>query len=97
MIFIGLFFFYFQLTIKLSCSEYGFECDFTLEGKKSLTLIEKLREHFDEEHGIEYSTDAVIQMIVNKGHSKESISKDQNFIKTYLTINREKTPYGSRQ
>ena len=61
------------MTIKLACSDYGFVCDFVLDGKKSLSLIEKLREHFEEEHGIEYSTDAVIQMIVNKGHSRESI------------------------
>ena len=61
------------MTIKLACNEYGFECDFQLEGKKSQSLIEKLREHFEQEHGIEYSTDAVIQMIVNKGHSRESI------------------------
>ena len=64
------------MTIKLSCSDYGFECDFVLDGKKSLTLIEKLREHFEEAHGIEYSTDAVIQMIMNRGHSRESILKE---------------------
>lgn len=62
--------------IKLICGDYGFECEFTVEGEKSLTLIEKLREHFDQEHGIDYTTDAVIQMIVNKGHSKESILKN---------------------
>ena len=64
------------MTIKLACSDYGFVCDFVLDGKKSLSLIEKLREHFEEEHGIEYSTDAVIQMIVNKGHSRESITDE---------------------
>ena len=64
------------MTIELICSDYGFECEFVLKGEKSLTLIEKLREHFEQEHGIDYTTDAVIQMIVNKGHSKESISKN---------------------
>jgi len=63
------------MTLKLRCDEYGFECDFTLEGKKSLELLEKLRAHFDEEHGIEYPIDAVIQMIVNRGHSLDSIKK----------------------
>lgn len=61
------------MTIKLECSDYGFECNFVLEGKKSLTLIEKLREHFEKEHGIDYSTDVVIQMIINRGHSRNSI------------------------
>ena len=64
------------MSIKLECKDYGFECDFILEGEKSLGLIEKLREHFDSEHGIDYSTDAVIQMIVNKGHSRDSIMKN---------------------
>lgn len=61
------------MTIKLECSDYGFECNFVLEGKKSLALIEKLREHFEKEHGIDYSTDVVIQMIINRGHSRNSI------------------------
>jgi len=61
------------MTIKLECKDYGFECDFALEGKQSLSLIEKLRKHFDEEHGIDYSTDVVIQMIVNRGIPRNSI------------------------
>ncbi|MCH7758049.1 MAG: DUF1059 domain-containing protein [Thaumarchaeota archaeon] len=63
------------MDFKLRCSEYGFECDFTLEGEKSIQLLEKLKAHFEEEHGIEYPIDAVIQMIVNRGYSLESIKK----------------------
>lgn len=63
------------MTLKLRCEEYGFECDFSLEGEKSLELLEKLRVHFEEAHGIEYPIDAVIQMIVNRGHSLDSIKK----------------------
>jgi len=63
------------MTLKLRCEEYGFECDFSLEGEKSLELLEKLRIHFEEEHGIEYPMDAIIQMIVNRGHSLDSIRK----------------------
>ena len=65
-----------NMTIKLECKDYGFECDFSIEGRKSLSLIEQLREHFETEHGIDYSTDAVIQMIVNRGHSRDSIKKE---------------------
>ncbi len=61
------------MTLKLECRDYGFECDFILEGQKNLTTLEKLREHFESEHGIEYSSEFVIQMIINKGHSRESI------------------------
>ena len=64
------------MTIKLNCMDYGFECEFVLEGKKSLTLIKKLREHMENEHGIDYSIDAIIQMIVNKGHSRDSIRNE---------------------
>jgi hypothetical protein len=30
----------------------------------------------ESEHGIEYSVDAVVQMIVNKGHSRDSIRNE---------------------
>ncbi|MFY9301184.1 MAG: DUF1059 domain-containing protein [Candidatus Nitrosotenuis sp.] len=61
------------MTIRLACSDYGFECGFVLDGNKSISLIRKLRDHFEAEHGIDYSIEAVIQMLVNKGHSKDSI------------------------
>jgi len=61
------------MTIKLKCNDYGFECDFTVQGQKNLTTLKQLREHFEEEHGIDYSSEFLIQMVVNKGHSRESI------------------------
>ncbi|TBR11094.1 MAG: DUF1059 domain-containing protein [Candidatus Nitrosotenuis sp.] len=64
------------MTIRLACAEYGFECDFVLEGKKSVSLIKKLRDHMESEHGIDYSIDAVIQMIMNMGHSRDSIRNE---------------------
>ena len=64
------------MIIKLECQDYGFECDFVLQEEKTLTMIRQLREHFEEEHGIDYSVNAVIQMIVNRGHSRDSITKD---------------------
>ena len=63
------------MTLKLRCNEYGFECDFSIEGEKNIELLEKLRAHFEDEHGIEYPIDAVIQMIVNRGHSLGSIKR----------------------
>lgn len=61
------------MDIKLACREYGFDCDFVASGEKSLTTLEKMRGHFEEEHGIEYSPEVVIQMVLNKGHARESI------------------------
>ena len=64
------------MTIKLRCNDYGFEYDFVLDGAKNIKLLEKLREHFAEEHGIDYTQKVIIQMIVNRGHSLESIRKE---------------------
>ncbi len=63
------------MTLKLRCEDYGFECDFILDEEKSIEQLEKLRNHFEEEHGIDYTIEAVTQMITNKGHSLESIKK----------------------
>ncbi len=63
------------MTLKLRCEDYGFECEFILDEEKSVEQLEKLRNHFEEEHGIDYSIEAVTQMITNKGHSLESIRK----------------------
>ena len=63
------------MTLKLSCEDYGFECEFVLDEEKSLEQLQKLRNHFEEEHGIDYTIEAVTQMITNKGHSLESIKK----------------------
>ena len=64
------------MTIELECSDYGFECSFKLEGQKSLSLLKKLRDHFEQEHGIDYSVDVIIQMVVNKGHTRDSIRNE---------------------
>ncbi len=63
------------MMIKLSCKDYGFECEYDAEGENGSKLIEQLRSHFDAEHGIEYSSEFLIQMVINKGHSRESITK----------------------
>lgn len=62
------------MTIKVACRDYGFECEYVTEGKNGSKLIERLRSHFEDEHGIDYSSEFLIQMIVNKGHSRESIT-----------------------
>ena len=63
------------MTLKLKCEDYGFECEFSLNEEKSIKQLQKLRNHFEEEHGIDYTIEAVTQMITNKGHSLESIKK----------------------
>lgn len=75
MVFIGSIYNLDQMTLKLRCEDYGFECDYVLDEEKTVGLIQKLRNHFDEEHGIDYTVEAVTQMITNRGHSLESIRK----------------------
>jgi predicted small metal-binding protein len=50
---------------KLVCSDYGFECDFQVEGEIEL-VIEEFGKHTTEEHGIEYSKEALMQFILRK-------------------------------
>ncbi len=63
------------MNLKLRCDDYGFECKFALDEENSIQLIKKLRDHFEEEHGIDYTVETVTQMITNRGHSLESIKK----------------------
>ncbi len=63
------------MNLKLRCNDYGFECEFSLDEEKSIELIKKLRDHFEEEHEIDYTIEAVTQMITNRGHSLESIKR----------------------
>ncbi|RNJ75490.1 MAG: DUF1059 domain-containing protein [Nitrosopumilus sp. H8] len=61
------------MNLKLRCRDYGFECDFVLDEAKSAGLIGRLRDHFEEEHGIDYTAEVVTRMITNRGHTLESI------------------------
>lgn len=51
--------------VKLKCIDYGFECDFVSEGEMQ-QVIEEFGHHTDEEHGIEYSKEALMQFILRK-------------------------------
>jgi predicted small metal-binding protein len=50
---------------KLRCSDYGFECDFVSEGEME-HVIEEFGKHTDEEHGIDYSKEALMQFILRQ-------------------------------
>ena len=62
------------MTFKLKASDYGFESDFVAEGEVD-EVIEAFRNHMEEVHGIDYTIEAVTQMITNRGHSLESFRK----------------------
>jgi len=52
---------------KLVCKKYGFECDFIAEGTDISEVIESFGKHTLEEHGIEYSKEALMQFIIRQG------------------------------
>jgi len=53
---------------KLVCKEYGFECSFVAEGNNVSEVIEKFGKHTLDEHGIEYSKEALMQFITRQGN-----------------------------
>ena len=54
-----------QNMAKLRCSDYGFECDFVSEGEIE-EVIEIFGKHTEEEHGIDYSKEALMQFILRQ-------------------------------
>jgi len=51
--------------VKLSCRDYGFDCDFESNGDSS-NVIEEFGKHTLENHGIEYGKEALMQFIFRK-------------------------------
>lgn len=52
---------------KLICRDYGFDCEFVAEGADIGQVISAYGKHSEEEHGIEYSKEALMQFIIRKG------------------------------
>ena len=63
----GYFLAYNSITMaKFTCRDYGFECDFVAEGDDMAKVIEEYGKHSCDEHGIEYSKEALMQFILRK-------------------------------
>ena len=52
---------------KLRCRDYGFECDFVAESDNAEEVITSYGKHSEEEHGIEYSKESLMQFILRQG------------------------------
>jgi len=50
---------------RLRCSDYGYECDFISEGEMD-EVIQEFGKHTEEEHGIDYSKEALMQFILRQ-------------------------------
>ncbi len=55
------------MTVRLRCNDYGFECNFIVEGDKEY-VIEQFMRHTNEEHGIDYRREALMHFILRKYH-----------------------------
>jgi len=53
------------IVTKLVCRDYGFDCEFLVEGD-NIHVIESFGMHMIEEHGIEYTKDALMQIILRR-------------------------------
>ncbi|MGQ0794674.1 MAG: DUF1059 domain-containing protein [Nitrosopumilaceae archaeon] len=53
--------------LRLTCRDYGFECDFVAEGDDVAKVTLDYSNHSTEEHGIEYSKEVLMQFILRKG------------------------------
>ena len=51
----------------LVCRDYGFECDYRIEGEDE-EILEKFGRHSAQRHGIEYSSGALKQILNRKSH-----------------------------
>ncbi len=52
---------------KFVCRDYGFDCDFIVEDEDIAKVIVAYSKHSLDEHGIEYSKEALMQFILRKG------------------------------
>lgn len=52
--------------VKLSCIDYGFECDFVAEDEDVQTVLTKFAKHTLDEHGIEYTKEILMHFILRQ-------------------------------
>lgn len=57
--------------MRLICNDYGFECDYQVEGEDKETL-KKFGNHCTEKHGICYFDGALIEILRRKHHPESS-------------------------
>lgn len=55
--------------MKLICRDYGFDCNFIAQGEDIAKVIAEYSKHSIDEHGIEYSKEALMQFVLRKGMS----------------------------
>ena len=51
--------------VSLRCNDYGYECNYVTEGDND-KVVEEYKKHMDEEHGIDYSQETIVDFINRK-------------------------------
>ena len=51
--------------VTLRCSDYGFSCEYEIAGKDSV-VIDGFADHFANEHGIDYSRESLMLLVIRK-------------------------------
>ena len=51
--------------IQAVCRDYGFDCDYIIEGDIE-TVIDEFGKHTAEEHGIDYQKETLMKLLLNK-------------------------------
>ncbi len=51
--------------VSLRCNDYGYECNYVAEGEVD-KVVEEYKQHMDEEHGIDYSKEAIMDFVNRK-------------------------------
>ncbi len=65
--------------MQLLCMDYGFDCDFLSESDDPENVVKNFGVHMSEEHGIDYSKGALVQILVRKYPNKRiNIKQDEN-------------------
>lgn len=52
--------------VKLSCIDYGFECNFVAEDEDVQTVLTKFAKHTLDAHGIEYTKEILMHFILRQ-------------------------------
>lgn len=55
-----------EKSIKLACKDYGFECGFETSGNDAKAVMSEFQKHSFEQHHIEYSEGAILQLVIQK-------------------------------
>ncbi|HSD05524.1 MAG TPA: DUF1059 domain-containing protein [Nitrosopumilaceae archaeon] len=50
------------MTYQVICKDYGNECDFKIRTESESELVQKVKKHMEDEHGIDLPKEQIIQM-----------------------------------